>query len=286
MASEHPVSLRAIRLVFPLLERLFPKLAGRWAVFLFIKPLRFGFTTREREFLANRPVEQFPMNVAGREVMGYRMGHGPEVICVHGWAGRALQFRLIADVLVAGGFTFLSFDAWAHGQSRGKKATLFDFADGLNALLQRCEHPVGVIGHSLGAAATSFLISEGVRVPSLVTMGAPVIAQDILDQFCLTINAGKTVQMAIRAHALKRFNREFGQVAMEETFKKVSCPVLAIHGENDKAVSIAHLHTLRAIRPDMDVLLVLGAGHRGILKDERAAMRLVGWLKAQLERTG
>lgn len=281
MASEYPLPLRAIRLVFPLVERFFPGWAGRWAVSLFIRPFRFGFTAREREYLAHRPVEQFPIDVAGKRVMVYRMGTGPEVICVHGWAGRAMQFRLIADALVAKGFTFLSFDAWAHGQSKGKSATLFDFADELSVLLRRCKHPVGVIGHSLGAAATSFLISEGGQIPSFVAMGAPVIAQDILDQFCLTINASRAVQIKIRAYTLERFHREFDHVAMEETFKKVHCPVLAIHGESDKAVSIAHLRALTAIRPGIEVLVVPGAGHRSILKDEQTVGRLVEWLQIQ-----
>lgn len=283
MDRQYPFFLKVVRFFFPLLERISPALSGHCAVFLFLKPFRFGFTKREKAYLAHSGLKQFQWKAGDKTIKGYKAGKGPEVVCIHGWAGRALQFRLIADALVRNGFSFVSFDVWAHGQSHGHRATLFDFSDALEAALNKCDNPVAVIGHSLGAAATSFFMSAGGRVKAFVSIGAPVIAQDILDDFCKIINASYAVQTAIRNYCIKQFDRAFDEVAMENTFRKVTCPVLALHGENDQDVHVRHLGVLKSVKPQIEDVVVKNAGHRGVLKDPHAIYIITEWLKG---RTG
>lgn len=264
----YPFALRFIRVLFPLVERIAPSLAGRWAVRLFLSPVRQGFIPGEKDFL--KRVERFDIKFEGREYQGYRLGNGPEVICVHGWAGRAAQFRYIADMLVEEGFTFIAFDAWAHGQTAGKQTNLFEFAALFERVYQKCEQPAAVIGHSLGAAVVSYSIANGFQVPALVTMGSPVVADDILDEFRRTINGSALVPKALREKSIRAFGKTFESATMEETFPHVSCPVLAIHGERDADVPVRHLDILKSIRSDIRTLRIADAGHRRILKNEEA----------------
>mgnify|MGYP000480290797 CR=1 FL=1 len=116
-------------------------------------------------------------------------------------------------------------------------------------------------------------------MPALVTLGAPVIAQDILDSFSDTINASEEVHKAIRKRAVERFNKSFDEVAMETTFKSVKCPVLGLHGFEDKDVPHTHLDVLKQLNPAIDTRKYEGIGHRRILKDEQVIQDVIDWLK-------
>lgn len=276
MQKKVPFALRLIQFSFSTLQLLWPKLADRWAIHLFLSPRRVAYTAEGKSFL-NR-VETFQFQAGGKLLYGYKMGEGPEVICVHGWAGKATQFATIADRLVAEGYTFIAFDAWAHGQSAGSKASMFDFTAGYKTILERCHNPVAVIGHSLGAASVSLATYEGMHVPKFIPMGAPCISEDILDSFREIIHARPRVNRAIREACLEIFDREFDEVAMQHTFQSIQCPVLAIHGDQDVDVSIEHLNVLESMNPSIETMRVKGLGHRRILKDPKVIDRIVAFI--------
>lgn len=277
MTRKVPFSLKLLQATFGITEKVFPSYAHRWAVKLFLTPVRLPFTSKGKQFLSS--VETFSFRGGDYELVGYRKGAGPAVICVHGWAGKASQFGLISDAIVEAGYTFIGFDAWAHGQSKGKQASLVDFVDALRDLLSLEEEaPKAVIGHSLGAAAISLLAEEGVELPKFICMGAPTIGDDILETFRKTINGSPAIKEVLRKASLEKFNRAFDSFAMTNTFSLVNSPVLAIHGENDVDVGIFHLDRLLEIKPDIETMRVPKLGHRRILKDKVVINRIIEFI--------
>lgn len=264
MANSIPLLLRVIRVFYPLTELFAPFIARKWALHLFLTPVKAKFIPGEMEFL--KKAERFYFKVGERELAGYQLGQGPVVLCIHGWAGRAAQFRYIAEALVKQGYTFAAFDAVAHGQSKGNSTQMLEFKEALLTFASRYQNIRAVIGHSLGAATISFAISEGHSFPRFVSLGAPVLAEDILDSFVAIINGSESTKKAIRAGTLSRVNRSFDELTMQETFKKVHCPVLAIHGIDDVDVPHRHLDTLLHINPEIRTIKVPDVGHRRMLK--------------------
>ncbi|MDP4686949.1 MAG: alpha/beta hydrolase [Salibacteraceae bacterium] len=276
MAQKHPFPLNIIRGVFPILEKISPSYANNMAAKLFLTPVRFGFTEKEKEFLPK--LKQYTLSQKGKKIMVYSMGEGPVVIGLHGWAGRGIQFRMFAEALAESGYKFITFDAWGHGQSEGKMSSLFEFSEGLDMILNQESNVKVVLAHSLGSAAASYYAAEKGTLPALVTFGAPVVAEDILSSFTDTINASKKIHAGIRQKAIERYNTTFDEVAMENTFKKVSCPVLGLHGLEDKDVPHTHLDVLKSIQPNMDARKYEGIGHRSILKNEKVIEEVMGWI--------
>ena len=88
-----PLLLRLVRWWFPKLERLAPPLATRLFVQLFFTPLHWGFPEKELEWVDK--ADKTPLNLNGKKVMVYSWGKStdPIILFVHGWAGRATQFR-------------------------------------------------------------------------------------------------------------------------------------------------------------------------------------------------
>ena len=135
MAQKHPFPLNIIRGVFPILEKISPNYANNMAAKLFLTPVRFGFTEKEKEFLPK--MKQYTLLQNHKKIMVYSMGEGPVVVGVHGWAGRGIQFRMFAEALAESGYKFVTFDAWGHGQSEGKMSSLFEFSEGLDMILKQ-----------------------------------------------------------------------------------------------------------------------------------------------------
>jgi esterase/lipase len=276
MARKVPLSLRTIQIAFGFTEAVYPKYAYKWAVKLFLSPIRLPYTEKGNRFL--NQVESFKFRAGEHEVVGYRRGSGPEVICVHGWAGKASQFAAISEAIVNAGFTFISFDAWGHGQSEGKQSSLLDFAAAVQSLLKMFPNTKAIIGHSLGAATIPVVASEGIAIPKFVCLGAPSIGEDILETFRQTINGSPKIKDAIRVASIEQYGRAFDSFSMSETFHTVKSQVLAIHGEEDIDVGIFHLDRLIEIKPEMEVMRVPKLGHRRILKDANVITRVVAFI--------
>lgn len=271
-----PLWFRAMRALMPVAAVVFPGATGEWAARRFLMPRRFPFKPSEAAWLEK--MERFSLKAGSHKVQGYRYGTGPEIIFVHGWEGRAMQFEAFVPAVSEAGFTFVAFDAWGHGKSGGKQSHFLEFRAAIDAAVDKSTNLAGAVGHSLGAAALSFSMKEGAEIPRLVTIGAPSIGQDILDEFCKIINAPKSVQKHIRQKAVDKFNREFEDFAMERTFVHTRpAPVLSIHDTDDKEAGMQHLEKLIEIRPEIKVKITNGLGHRRILKDEGAVQDVAGF---------
>lgn len=276
MPKKIPLILRFIRVAFRVCSFLLPSLATKWAIKLFLTPQNAPYTNRGLKLLEK--VEKFEIEANGKKMVAYKMGAGPEVICLHGWAGKSTQFASIADALVEAGYTFISVDVWAHGKSKGKMASTFDFAAAIKELLARCRNPQAVIGHSLGAASISLAVQDGLQIPKFIAMGAPTIGNDILDSFRAIIHAPSYINQGIKDACLKMYGREFDELTMTHTIKSVKCPILAIHGEDDFDVRIFHLDVLIKAKPEIETLRVKGLGHRRILKDKKTIDRIIEFI--------
>ncbi|MDZ7649373.1 MAG: alpha/beta hydrolase [Cytophagales bacterium] len=95
---------------------------------IFFTPIRYKATLKEHacELLANKE----KIHCDGKKIQTYEWGNpdNPYVLVIHGWAGRATQFRKFVPVFNEAGFRILGFDGPAHGQSTGKEADIQSLA--------------------------------------------------------------------------------------------------------------------------------------------------------------
>lgn len=169
-----------MRRVLRLAERVSPRLAARLAGELFRRPRRHTRPDREHEWTSTGRrlrISYAPPPGAGRsaarELSALSWGEGPTVLLQHGWEGRASQMGAFAQPLVARGLRVVALDAPAHGESQGRTSSMIEFAVGLRAAAQAFGPLRGVVGHSLGAAATAAAVSAGLVVERLVFIAPP-----------------------------------------------------------------------------------------------------------------
>ena len=280
-ALEYPWPFRFLRMAFPYLEKLVPGFAHSLAIRLFLIPIRFRAKPADLE--AAKTFDQYTIKVGEEDLVVYSKGEGPEVLCLHGWSGKAMQFRRIAERLVQEGYRCVLVDAPGHGRSTGGRTSIFEFQAAFNQVFETLQQPVAVVGHSLGAASISLAVHDGTEVPSFAVFGAPVVGEDILQEFRNRVNASESTTDHLKERAIKEFGRTFESVTMQETFKAVNCPCIGFHGVNDLDAPVYHLDVLKEVNPRIETHKYEGVGHRRILKDDVVIDDFIVWLNRQKE---
>jgi predicted alpha/beta hydrolase family esterase len=268
-----------IQWVFPKVERIAPSIARRWFIRLFFSPPRFPFPAQEKAII--REAKKFFVSLPGKKVQCYAWGEGPIVLLVHGWAGRASQFRNFIPFLTNAGYQVIAFDAPAHGLTKGSKTTVIDFKNSILEIEKVVGNFHAAIAHSLGGGASLFALSEGLRVKTLVTIATPTMGDEIIHEFNARLNgSGKSIT-GLKQHIEKTLQRPFDEFMSTHFIPQISYDFdwLIIHDVNDREASSENARRLKEAYPAADLLETEGLGHVRILKDEKVIERCLDFIR-------
>lgn len=247
-----------------------PALAGAFA-------LRTFFTTGPRmrvrgwDATTHSEARHRRLTVRGIEVVGYEWGTGPRtVLLLHGWRGRASQFAPLVRELVFEGFRVVTFDAPAHGASKGRRTDVRDWV-ALAEELQTIHGPfTAIVGHSFGALAALAAARSSVPAPAVVAIAGGAGPDAFIDEFVREFR----VDRATAEHMKMRFRRRFG---VEETTAGAlsdaaqhplpdESSLLVVHDRNDRRMPDAdslRLHAAHGARSRL--IRTDGFGHTTVL---------------------
>ena len=148
-----------LRAAFRTVGTVAPGVAARWAESIFCRPPRNEPRATEEAFLATGSPQI--VQSENQDLAVWVWGSGPVVILAHGWGSRAGRFSSLARALSDNGFKVVLFDAPAHGASKGDQASLPQFSHALRAVADTVGPAYGLVGHSLGGAAVSLAMGNG-----------------------------------------------------------------------------------------------------------------------------
>ncbi|MEH0157068.1 alpha/beta hydrolase [Limibacter armeniacum] len=262
-----PAAFRVIRWLFPKLELVAPFLAKRWFTKLFFTAFKFPIYERENNFLQS--AKSSSMMYKGRKIKLYEWGEGEPILFVHGWMGRAGQFRRFTEYYNKQGYKCVSFDAPAHGYSEGKSSHLLEFSDLVQEMNKKYNGFRMIIGHSLGGVATLHAVTKGVKVDKMVMISSPTIASYILSEFRAGLNASEKSQEHLLKFARTNLGEDFYDLEAIRLVKKLKdTELLLIHDHDDEQVSIKNPNAMLQVYPEAKLVTTTGLGHNKILKDE------------------
>lgn len=263
-----PWMLRLIQWTFPKVELLAPRYAYAWLAKLFFSPPRYPMPAPEKEMI--RQAERFIVTAGGDTVECYAWGEGPVVLLVHGWAGRAGQFRSFVPHLVKAGYKVVAFDAPAHGLSKGSVTSIIGFKDAILAIEKKMHSIDAVIAHSLGGGASLFALSEGLNVKTLITIATPTIGDEIMEEFTARLSASRSSIVHLKKHIERTFNRPFDEFMSTYFIQRLPSAInlLILHDEHDREASTRNAEQLLSAYPSAKLIKTTGLGHVRILRDE------------------
>jgi predicted alpha/beta hydrolase family esterase len=273
--SKTPFALRIIPAVFPWMERLAPAIANRFFAHLFFTPI--GYPTPEKELKSETFAEKFILSVDDMRIQCYRWGESTKtVLVVHGWAGRATQFRRFVKPLIKEGFQVVGFDAPAHGKSSGKSTDVTEFLSVIRALgIQFKIH--AIIAHSFGGVASLYAAAEGLPVKTLINIASPTISEEILNTYLKALGASKKTGETFKKFVIRKYGKPLEEYSSLTFIKRVPADfnLLLVHDEDDPEVSMDHPNELIKIFPQAQLYRTSGLGHTRILRDNEVIREVV-----------
>jgi pimeloyl-ACP methyl ester carboxylesterase len=271
-----------LRTAFRTVGAVAPGVAARWAETIFCRPPRNEPRLLEETFLATGT--RHTVQSEEQDVAVWVWGDGPVVVLAHGWGSRAGRFSALAQALVGSGFRVVLFDAPAHGVSMGSQASLPQFSRALRVGADTVGPVHGLIGHSLGGAAVSLAMRNGLETRRAVLLSPPA------DVVLFSHAFAKHLRIPLRAHNVMRRNLESRlQIRWEELHvptlaRTMTAPALIVHDRDDPDVPYDHGKEIAAAWPGAELMTTSGLGHRAVLRDPEVIQRTVTFLTDGMTR--
>ncbi len=273
--------LRAMRWAYPRMERYLPWLAERVFRLVFYVPLTYRVPEKETEMAQS--ATWFSLQANGKKVQCYQWGNDdqPYVLLVHGWAGRATQFRKFVPPLQEAGFRVIGFDGPAHGKSEGTRTSIMEFEQVFIRMVEKLGMPAGVITHSFGGAAMLYAAMNGLAVPRLVNIASPSMEDEILKTYLRAINGSWVSAERFKQYVIRRTGKSFEQFTGLYAIQRLPRPIdlLVIQDEDDEEVLMVQAETLLKAYPAARMYKTRGLGHNRVLKDEGVITTTVDFIR-------
>lgn len=271
---------KIILITAKLFEAISPKLATKFAAKLFTTPIKHKIPKREFHMDNESVQETVFIPSINKKIVVYHYGKSEKkILLVHGWSGRGTQLVKIADELVNLGFSTMSFDAPAHGKSKGNSTIMVEFIASILELEKQFGPFEFAIGHSLGGMSILNAIRENLKVKKAVIIGSGDIIQDIIDDFIKKLKLKPEIGNKLRDHFEKKYRVEMDYYSASNAAKKVSTPVLILHDENDTDVNVKAAYHIKENLKNSELMITKNLGHRKILGNAEVIKRIVEYIK-------
>jgi dipeptidyl aminopeptidase/acylaminoacyl peptidase len=231
----------------------------------------------------------------GRRLHGWHLpavAGAPALVMIHGWGGNAQSLLPLARVLHEAGFTLLLVDARNHGQSDDDDfSSMVKFAEDLDhALAWMKAQPetdparVGILGHSVGAAAALLCASRRDDLAAVVSIAA--FAHPGRLMAAMMAQRGIPfwpVGWVILRYVERAIGASFDAIAPLTTIGRIRVPVLLVHGMEDRSIPVEDARAIHARRAgDTTRLLLVPGGHQAGTALRSHGHELVGFLHQAL----
>ncbi|MGV9005049.1 alpha/beta hydrolase [Flavobacterium sp.] len=263
-----------------LLGMVSPRLSIRFAAKLFITPIRYKIPKREIYMEQNSIQSKLWIPSINKEIVIYKYGQGKlKGILVHGWSGRGTQLFKIADALVQIGFTTISFDAPAHGKSKGKTSQMAEFVSSIMEIEKQFGPFEFAIGHSLGGMAVLNAINQKFPLKKAVIIGSGDVILDIIEDFVLKLALNKNIAIKLKAYFEEKYGEPMENYSSSFVAKTIIQHILIIHDKNDEEVSVKAAFQINKALKNSELIITEGLGHRKVLGDKNIITQIIEFLK-------
>ena len=191
-------------------------------------------------------------------------GPAPAVIVLHGWGGNSGDMLPIAPGLANSGVHSLFLDARRHGQSDFEDfMSMPRFAEDLEAavgeLLERDDvTAIGVIGHSVGAAASIYAAANNPAIDAVVAVASFAHPAEMMRE---NFPFPAPVTWALLQAVERMIGHRYDDIAPRSRISDVGVPVMLMHGDEDSVIPFQDSIDLHERLPESELVIVPGGTH-------------------------
>jgi hypothetical protein len=189
------------------------------------------------------------------------------VVYLHGLSDNRGSSLWLARHLTGRGFDVLAYDSRAHGDSGGDACTYgwYEKRDLKMALDAIGGAPILLFGNSMGAAVALQAAAADDRIAAVIAVATISDLRTAAFERAPFFASRRNVEEALRiAETRARFRVD--EVSPVAAAPRIRCPVVLVHGENDRETPAAHSRRVyEALTGPKRLIVVPGAGHNDAL---------------------
>lgn len=276
-------TFRRALLISAVLGRLHPRLVRRALLRLWltpwVHPAALAPVTVDHDAFT-----EWSAHVEGTRLRGFAGGEGPTVVLVHGWAGRAADWRHLAVDLIEAGWRIVAPDLPAHGMTAGQRTNLFDLGRAVAAVLGT-EQPAAVVTHSMGFPALMLALESDAPAPQRIVALAPgrKMARAV-EGFAARVRLRPRIIAELRRGLQSVFGPDVWDVLdVDRVLPSLAVDGVVIHDRDDDEVPVSDAQHIADAWPGATLVETSGLGHRKILRDAQVHHAIVSALAPEPE---
>lgn len=261
-----------------------PPLAVRAAAALFRTPPRHKTSDAERQLLAAGRMRR--LRAGSSEIATWTWGEGPTMILVHGWGSRGARLGSFVEPLVSSGYSVVTFDSPAHGDSSGRLSSLPQFIEALLAVARSHKSIDGIVAHSMGGAAAALAMARGLEVERAVFLAPAANPGAYTRLFADILGIPNGIRERMERHFEEQFGLRWEEFDVTRSVSSYSIPLLVFHDREDREVAWGDGDAITRAWPGAELVTTRGLGHIRIVHDADIVRRAVAFLdsRATLDR--
>ena len=223
------------------------------------------------------------INKVGEKLAGlYSKGIKGAIVLVHGFGADKTEcglFDQLADFLIKEGYSTYRFDFSGRGESEGDYADTSPskLRDDLEKIIEFVkEDRIGILTQSLGGPVA---IALNPKVSCIAMMGSPVDSKPVLEAFFKEDFNPKGISTRQNSGGEKikvgpQFWKDLDNCNLEESIKKIGCPLLFIHGTKDETVPVEQAFKLSEAANRPKSLILVGEGKHNPVDNPKHMLEL------------
>jgi len=194
-------------------------------------------------------------------------GHGPLVVLVHGWNGRAAQLAPLALDIAQRGFRCVAIDITGHGSSPGQRTAWACFIDDIAALSQSLGQEVyAYVGHSAGGLAMMATRAlKGIRAQRYVCICAPSHPFPPIDVIRARLRPRTSLLDLYKRHIARQFQASWEELERGRAYMEAGSDLLLFYDEADRLVAHGEGDRIQRLAPGARLTKTTPYGHTKVL---------------------
>lgn len=200
-----------------------------------------------------------------------------KVLLLHGWDGRSIMLRHLAQRLQTKGYTVFAPDLPAHGVSPGRGVSFYDLSRAVIDIERQYGPFSVVIGHSSGGLVGCMAALQGLLFKRMILISSPCSFGEVLDNFVLSHKLPRHLAVSMKKLYQLRYGVHPDKIG-PELIAHIKQPVLIVHDKEDVSIDMEDAMVLNHVLGKSKLIVTEGKGHNGALRDATVFNRISAFL--------
>ena len=258
---------RGTQLLLTALWHLAPNVTKNIILKRFFKPKSYALTPFEQQYLKNGT--PFHIHVHDKDIRCWKWGQGPGILFVHGWNGRGVNFAYFFKSVIDAGYSVITYDAPAHGESEGQVTNYFELSDTVRSFLDPSHgfNIQSIIAYSIGGSATINCISKDNPSVDAVLIAPALKLKELLFNAFNYHGVPEVAYRNLVADMERYYGYDVHQDNPDVLVKYISSKMLIVHDKDDRTIPYTDSKRLSEKTDNFYLHTTEGLGHKRILRD-------------------